>query len=345
MLAEIDLQQSFLGGESIQTIYFGGGTPSLLGGEEIQKLIDKIGQHHTVSSDAEITLEANPDDLENLKVKALKQTAVNRFSIGIQSFYEEDLIWMNRAHNAQEAESCIKRVQDAGFENITVDLIYGFPLLTDMKWKSNISKVLELSIPHISAYSMTIEPQTALASFIKKGKQIAMSESQSANQYLTLINELLQGGFEHYETSNFAKPDCYSKHNTNYWRGVSYLGIGPSAHSFNGESRQWNVANNVKYIQSIADLTVPAEEEILTVENRINEYIMTSIRTMWGMSLTKIENDFGGDYKREIEDSLSPLIEAGHIILENGSAKLTHEGKLFADRIASELFLSEREQY
>ena len=341
MHSELDLQQGYLNKQSIETIYFGGGTPSLIGATEIQKLIDKIMQIHLVSPDAEITLEANPDDLDIATVRDLKHTSINRFSIGIQSFFEEDLLWMNRAHNAAEADSSVKRVQDAGFENITLDLIYGYPLLSDQKWKSNIKKVIDLNIPHVSAYAMTVEPKTALASFIAKGKQEAINETQSASQYLELIDSLSEAGFEHYETSNFAKPGCYSKHNTNYWKGVSYLGIGPSAHSFNGETRQWNVANNAKYIDGILKGNIPAEQEILTTANRVNEYIMTSLRTKWGMHLNEIESRFGSDYKVQVEGGLQPFIEKNQIILENNIATLTSRGKLFADRISSELFVEE----
>jgi len=340
MHTEIAMQQQYLQGQTIQTIYFGGGTPSLIGALEIQKLIDKITSHHTVSADAEITLEANPDDLDATSVKGLKHTGINRFSIGVQSFFEEDLIWMNRAHNAMEADSAVKRVQDAGFENITLDLIYGYPLLSNEKWQSNIQKAIHLDIPHVSAYGMTVEPRTALAAFISKGKQQSMNESQSAEQYLTLIEMLETGGFEHYETSNFAKPGCYSRHNTNYWKGVSYLGIGPSAHSFNGASRQWNIANNAKYISGILKGNIPAEHEILSQKNRINEYIMTSLRTAWGMDLDKIEKDFGSDYRNIITQSLPEFLEKRQIILEKGTIKLTREGKLFADSIAAELFIT-----
>ena len=341
MHSELDLQQSYLGKQNIETIYFGGGTPSLIGATEIQKLIDKIMQIHTVKADAEITLEANPDDLDLATVRDLKHTNINRFSIGIQSFFEEDLLWMNRDHNAAEADSSVKRMQDAGFENITLDLIYGYPLLSDQKWKSNIKKVIDLNIPHISAYAMTVEPKTALASFIAKGKQEIMNESQSAAQYLELIESLSEAGFEHYETSNFAKPGCYSKHNTNYWKGISYLGIGPSAHSFNGNTRQWNVANNAKYIDGILKGNIPAEQEVLTTANRVNEYIMTSLRTKWGMHLNEIESRFGADYKLHIESDLQPFIEKNHIVLKNNVATLTSQGKLFADRISSELFVEE----
>ncbi|HTD98767.1 MAG TPA: radical SAM family heme chaperone HemW [Mucilaginibacter sp.] len=337
LLKEIELQKSFLNGETIETIYFGGGTPSLLSGEEINLLIDKITKLHTVSADAEVTLEANPDDLGSEKLKALRQTAINRFSIGIQSFFDDDLTWMNRVHRAAEAESSVKRAQDAGFENITVDLIYGYPLLTSQKWKGNLDKVFELGIPHVSAYSMTVEPRTALASFIKTKKEAPMSEEQSAEQFMQLTDAMQTRGFEHYEISNFAWPGQYSRHNTNYWKGVKYLGIGPSAHSYNGEARQWNVANNAKYMQEIGINKIPAEMEILTETNRLNEYIMTSLRTMWGLDLDQLNKIAKGSSDQLLKETIE-FFEKGWIIQKNQTIYLTQTGKLYADHIASELF-------
>ena len=337
---EIDLRKKYLAGETIETIYFGGGTPSLLSADELQILIGAITDLYEVSPTAEITLEANPDDLNPQKVREFRQTLVNRFSIGIQSFFEEDLKWMNRAHTAPEAQSSIKRVQDAGFENITADLIYGYPLLSKPKWEHNIQQLIELHIPHISSYSMTVEPATALSSFIKKGEQKPMDEGQSSAQFLILMEQLTEAGFEHYEISNFAKPGLYSKHNSNYWEGVSYLGIGPSAHSFNGESRQWNVSNNSKYIDQIQLKKIPAEMEMLSTENRINEYIMTSLRTSKGMSLQKITERFGSDYANEVRNGLEPFADKNWINLKEQIVTLTTDGKLFADHIASELFIN-----
>ena len=342
---ELILQKNYLGAHPIETIYFGGGTPSLLKASELQLLIDQITTHFNLSTNAEITLEANPDDLDAQKVKELKQTSINRFSIGIQSFFEEDLRWMNRAHTAQEAESAIKRVQDAGFNNITIDLIYGYPLLSNEKWEHSIHRVINLQIPHISSYAMTVEPQTALASFIRKGKQKALDETQSAEQFTQLMNQLEQAGFDHYEISNFAKPGKYSQHNSNYWAGVPYLGIGPSAHSFNGESRQWNVANNAIYLESIENKKIPAEVEILTTINRINEYIMTSLRTNRGMNITHIHKEFGEKYATNIEQELDRFVEQNWIAIHDHVIVLTKAGKLFADYIASELFVEEGRSY
>jgi len=337
LVKEIGLQKDYLDGETVETIYFGGGTPSLLGADEINLLTDRIAALHTVAADAEITLEANPDDLDKMKVLAYRQTAVNRLSVGVQSFFDEDLQWMNRVHRAVEAEAAIKRVQDAGFENITADLIYGYPLLTNEKWKYNLNKVFELDIPHVSSYSMTVEPRTALASFIHKKTQQEMDDTQSAEQFITLMDEMSAHGFEHYEISNFSKPGQYARHNSNYWKGVKYLGIGPSAHSFNGETRQWNVRNNAQYIRAIETGTVLAETEVLTETNRLNEYIMTSLRTMWGLDLGKL-NGIAAASSDELLKAARPFFEKGWTEEKNNVIYLTRNGKLYADHIAAELF-------
>nr|WP_294943085.1 radical SAM family heme chaperone HemW [uncultured Mucilaginibacter sp.] len=338
LLKEISLQKNYLPGETIETIYFGGGTPSVLEPAEISQLIDAITQLHTVANGAEITMEANPDDLGNQKLAGLRATPVNRFSIGIQSFFDEDLQWMNRVHRAAEAEASVKRAQDAGFENITVDLIYGYPLLSDAKWKQNLSKVFELDVPHVSAYSMTVEPQTALAAFISKKKQPPMSEQQSAGQFILMTDAMQANGFEQYEISNFCKPGHYSRHNSNYWKGVKYLGLGPSAHSFNGDTRQWNIANNARYIASVlGESKVPAEVELLTETNRLNEYIMTSLRTTWGLDIDKL-NTIANGSATELLKAARPYFEDGSIVQNDSSITLTAHGKLYADNIAAALF-------
>ncbi len=337
LVKEIGLQKTYLGNETIETIYFGGGTPSLLKADELNLLINTITNLHTVSANAEITIEANPDDLDKEKLQALRQTEINRFSIGIQSFFDDDLQWMNRVHRSDGAEAAVKRAQDAGFENITIDLIYGYPLLSDQKWKFNLDKVFELDVPHVSSYSMTVEPQTALASFIKKKKQAAMDDQQSAAQFILLMEAMQSHGFEHYEISNFCKPGHYSRHNSNYWRGVKYLGIGPSAHSYNGETRQWNVANNAKYIQSLEKGEIPAEVELLTETDRLNEYIMTSLRTIWGLDLNKLNNIASGA-SSELNKAAQTFFERQWIEQKDEVICLTQTGKLYADNIASELF-------
>lgn len=334
---EIYLQKHYLDNETIETIYFGGGTPSLLSAAEINSLLDTITQCHTVASNSEITLEANPDDLDHEKVTALRQTPVNRFSIGIQSFFDEDLRWMNRAHHSKQAEASVKRAQDSGFENITADLIYGYPLLTDTKWKQNMGHIFELKIPHVSAYGMTVEPRTALATYIKKKVYAPMDEAQSAAQFLLLMDTMQQQGYEQYEISNFCTPGNYSRHNSNYWKGVKYLGIGPSAHSFNGQTRQWNVANNNQYTRSLSLNQIPAETEELNEQNRLNEYIMTSLRTSWGLDIDKIDIISKGS-STELIRIAEPFFEKEWINRTGQILTLTREGKLYADHIASELF-------
>lgn len=334
---EIKLQKEYFGGETIETIYFGGGTPSLLREAEVSLLLNTITNIHPVASDAEITLEANPDDLSKEKLKELEQTPINRFSIGLQSFFDDDLQWMNRVHRGAEAEASVKRTQDAGFDNITVDLIYGFPLLTDQKWKANLDKVFELAVPHVSAYSMTVEPRTALASFIKQKKQPAMNDEQSAAQFVTMMDAMQKNGFEHYEISNFSKPGANSRHNSNYWKGVKYLGIGPSAHSYNGQTRQWNIANNTKYIQALEKGAIPAEVEELTETNRLNEYIMTSLRTTWGLDIHKL-NAIAAASANELLIEAVPFFDKGWLTQQDNVIYLTKAGKLYADHIASELF-------
>jgi oxygen-independent coproporphyrinogen-3 oxidase len=337
LIKEIKLQKDYLAGETIETIYFGGGTPSLLSESEVALIINTITGIHTVATDAEITLEANPDDLDKTKLQLLRHTPINRFSIGLQSFFDDDLQWMNRVHRAAEAEASVKRAQDMGFENLTVDLIYGYPLLTDQKWKFNLDKVFELGVPHISAYSMTVEPQTALASFIRKKKQPAMNDEQSATQFVYMTDAMLLNGFEHYEISNFCKPGFYSRHNSNYWKGIKYLGIGPSAHSYNGEVRQWNIANNTKYIEAIITDKLPAELEVLTEADRLNEYIMTSLRTSWGLDLDKL-NTIAAASADQLLIAADKYFNKEWITKNNNIIYLTQKGKLYADHIASELF-------
>ncbi|WP_113654443.1 radical SAM family heme chaperone HemW [Pedobacter namyangjuensis] len=327
--------------EQVGSIYFGGGTPSVLSSVALQKIFDTLISNFSISADAEITIETNPDDLDAKKISELRQLPVNRFSIGVQSFFEEDLLWMNRAHNAEEAVSCIKRSQDAGFENLTIDLIYGYPLLTDSKWLNNIETAIALQTPHISAYSLTVEPRTALANAVKSGKQIPVSDEQSANQFLTLTEKLSIAGFEHYEISNYAQPGKYAVHNTNYWKGVPYLGIGPSAHGFDGFCRYINIANNAKYLDLLAKNELAEAVEELSKTDRFNEYIMTSLRTQWGTDLKKINSDFGFAFGDETRRQMKPFVKNGKLLLENDTIKLSKEGKLFADGIAAELFIDD----
>lgn len=281
--------------QTIETIYFGGGTPSLLTSEEIQLLIKTIEENYQVSNTPEITLEANPDDLSKTKLKELAKTKINRLSIGVQSFFEEDLQLMNRAHNQKEALDCIKEAQDF-FDNITIDLIYGIPGMNLKRWQKNLEIAMQLKVPHISTYALTVEPKTALKKMIENQKIASLDDALAKKQYALMVDFLEAKDFVNYEFSNFGKEDYFSKNNTAYWQGKSYLGIGPSAHSFNGKQRSWNVSNNIKYIKNISENILPSECETLTVTDRYNEYIMTGLRTMWGVSLQKIEEDFGKNY-------------------------------------------------
>jgi len=336
---ELAMQKNYLSGKAIETIYFGGGTPSLLTADELLNITEVIAKHYDISQLEEFTIETNPDDLTKQYINSLKSTLVNRFSIGTQSFFDADLDYMNRAHNAQEADYAIKAVQDAGYTNITIDLIYGTPGLTDKNWLYNLNKVHELDIPHLSAYALTVEENTALHHNIKTKKSAPVDAAQSAHQFEILMNKAEEMGFEHYEISNFAKQGHRALHNTNYWLGAHYLGIGPSAHSFNGHSRQWNIANNALYMKSIiTDKQLNFEQETLTQEQQLNEYIMTSLRTSWGVDLDKVATTWGDDHVHRIAELAQPFIEEDKVISEQQALTLSKKGKLFADYIAGELF-------
>ncbi|MFN0293679.1 radical SAM family heme chaperone HemW [Pedobacter helvus] len=340
---EIVLKKNRLAQQQIGSIYFGGGTPSVLPTAALQQILATIENHFSISSEAEITIETNPDDLTAAKISELRKLPVNRFSIGTQSFFNEDLVWMNRAHNAQEATDCIKRSQDAGFENLTIDLIYGYPLLTNEKWKTNIQTAIALQVPHLSAYSLTVEPKTALAHAIEKGKQTDVSDEQSAEQFMMLIDTVTTNGFEHYEISNYSLPGKYAVHNTNYWKGVPYLGIGPSAHGFDGHDRYINIANNAKYMESLNKNQLPETIEQLSQVDKFNEYVMTSLRTMWGLDLEKVAMDFGKEYANQTQKLVKTFVASEQLLVEDHVIKLTNKGKLFADGIAAALFLSEED--
>jgi len=336
---ELDLQSSYLGGQTIETVYIGGGTPSLLDTAELVALFESIHQHYKISADAEVTLEANPDDLNAGKIADLKNhTPVNRLSIGIQSFREEDLLWMNRAHHATESLQCLERVIAAGFTDWTADLIYGLPESNDKVWAGNVQQMMDFGAPHLSAYCLTVEQGTALQHFVQKGKSRPVDEQQALEQFEYLMDTLAGHGYEHYEISNFAKPGRYARHNSRYWLGEPYLGIGPSAHSFDGQSRQWNVSNNARYIKSIQNGIVPYEKELLTPTMRYNEYVMTRMRTHWGCQLADIQAlgaVFASHFEHEIEDlQQKGLVEK----TDTGTWKLSRAGKFQADGVSACLF-------
>lgn len=338
LLKELELRKQELQNEEIETIYLGGGTPSLLSIEELQLLIDTIYQNYTVSENPEITLEANPDDLSEEKIIELSKTPVNRLSIGIQSFFEEDLQLMNRAHNAQEAKKCLSAATGS-FDNITIDLIYGVPNMSNERWRENLQIAFDFGINHISSYALTVEPKTALDSFIKQGKYPDVDETVAKEHFDILVVETAKNGFVHYEISNFGKPNYFSKHNTSYWLGKKYIGIGPSAHSFNKTHRSWNVANNTKYVKAIQEGKLPLEEEKLTKKDQFNEYLMTGLRTIWGVSLEKIEEDFGEEFRKNLLKNAEKFIQQGLLVITNEVLKTTEKGKFLADGLASELFI------
>jgi oxygen-independent coproporphyrinogen-3 oxidase len=336
IVREAELQKDYLNAETIETIYLGGGTPSLLSIKEIKTILEKVKSLHNISSEAEITLEANPDDINEDKLTGWKAAGINRLSTGIQSFFDEDLHWMNRAHTARQAKESLSLAKRY-FDNITIDLIYGLPGLTHERWKQNVDTILSSGIPHISCYALTVEPKTPLHKMIKLQKSPDVNPDKQSEQFLLLMRWMEEAGYEHYEISNFAKPGFRSRHNSSYWQGKKYLGLGPSAHSFNGSTRQWNISNNNIYTASINDGKVPYEKEELTFTQKINEYIMTSLRTMEGMNLDVLKQKFSINTE-EIIRKTEKYINNNLLKLESNSLVLTLEGKLLADGIAADLF-------
>ncbi|MBA6153156.1 radical SAM family heme chaperone HemW [Gelidibacter maritimus] len=348
---EMELRKDEFKNQVVETIYFGGGTPSLLSIDELRFLIDEVYKNYDISENPEITIEANPDDLISNSVslnpaevrpptifKDYKTIGINRLSIGIQSFFEQDLKLMNRAHNSEEAIKCLEEATKH-FDNISIDLIYGIPGMSNERWIQNIDTALAFNIPHISSYALTVEPKTALETFIKKGLVKNVDDDLAQEQFHIMIEKLEKAGFIHYELSNFGKPEYFSRNNSAYWQGKPYLGIGPSAHSFDGKHRGWNVPNNSKYINSLEKNVVPIETETLSITDHYNEYVMTGLRTIWGISLEKIEEEFGEKYKTYLlEQSQKHIIE--HLMyLEDGKLLVTKKGKFLSDGIASDLFM------
>ena len=339
LLKEIALQQPYLEKEPIETIYIGGGTPSLLGYTQLASILEKLNKTFEIKPDAEITIEANPNDLNASKIKEFKNLFINRLSIGIQSFFKEDLKYLHRLHSPSQAETAVKRSQDAGFENISIDLIYGIPTLSDENWKKNLHYSFSLNVPHISAYSLTVEPNTALNKLITKGKLTPVNEEQSIKHFKVLMQQTRENDFLHYEVSNFCKKDYFSKHNSNYWKGIKYLGLGPSAHSYNKVERQWNISDTQKYIEHLDSNKLLYEKEVLSETDKLNEYIMTSLRTMWGCDLNYIETHFGISEKTRLEKKSVQFIDDKKMINEKNHLILSDEGFLFADGLAAELFV------
>lgn len=334
---EVEMEKEYLQGETINTIYFGGGTPSILEVSDLELLITDLSSHYPVAPDAEITLEANPDDINSQKLRAWKNIGINRLSIGVQSFFEEELRWMNRAHSSELAVSSLQLAVKE-FNNITMDLIYGSPMLTDEMWKQNVERAMEFGIPHLSCYALTVEEKTPLHKLIHTNKASDVDNGKQARQFLLLMQWLREKGYEHYEVSNFAKPGFRSRHNSSYWKGEKYLGLGPSAHSYNGNERRWNIANNNLYIKSINEGQSKRETEILTPTQKLNEYIMISLRTVEGIDLDRLEKEFGTEERKRVEGQIQKFVSCNLIQLNNAFAQLTDEGMLRADGMASALF-------
>jgi oxygen-independent coproporphyrinogen-3 oxidase len=337
LIKEIELRKNELNGETVETIYFGGGTPSLLSQQELDQIIESVYEYHTVADDPEISLEANPDDLSEQTIQELAESKVNRLSIGIQSFFERDLKLMNRAHNANEAKTCLEFATQY-FDNISLDLIYGIPGLSHEDWRTNIHTALSFGVPHISSYALTVEPKTALDAFIKKGIIEEVDDEQAQEQFHILMEELQKADFIHYELSNFGKKGFFSKNNSAYWQGKYYLGMGPSAHSFDGNQRSWNVRNNSKYIQALQQNQLPIEREILTKTDQYNEYIMTGLRTMWGVDLNKVKSDFGIKHYEYLLLHSEKHREEDLLYIDDTKLKTTQKGKFLSDGISSDLF-------
>ncbi len=335
---EIQLRKSEFQDEIVETIYFGGGTPSILSIEDLRFLIDTVYRNYRVVENPEITVEANPDDLAENRIIELSKNKVNRLSIGIQSFFEDDLQLMNRAHNVEEAKKCLE-IATQYFDNISIDLIYGVPEMSNEKWLQNIETALSFGVPHISSYALTVEPKTALHSFIQKGIIPQPDDEVAQEHFQILVDKLSESGFIHYELSNFGKENYFSKNNSSYWLGKKYIGIGPSAHSYDGKNRGWNVSNNSLYIKSIQENKLPIEIETLTKTDRYNEYIMTGLRTIWGVSLERIEQEFGKTYLDYLNRQAAKFIEDHLLFVDDNILRTTKKGKFLSDGIASDLFL------
>jgi oxygen-independent coproporphyrinogen-3 oxidase len=334
---EIIMRKNEFKDDVVETIYFGGGTPSRLQIADLRLQINAIYENYKVIENPEITLEANPDDLSEEYLKSLLEIGINRLSIGIQSFFEDDLKMMNRAHNSEEAKKCLEIVTKY-FDNISLDLIYGIPRMSDERWKQNIETALSFGIPHISSYALTVEPKTALSKLIQTGKIAEPKDEVASAHFMILVETLEANGFVHYELSNFGKPDYFSKNNSAYWLGKKYIGIGPSAHSYDGISRSWNIANNTLYLKAIEENRLPNEIEILSVSDRYNEYIMTGLRTIWGVSLERIQSEFGQNYLDYLLKQAQKFLNDDLLFVENNILRPTKKGKFLTDGIASDLF-------
>lgn len=344
---EIIDRKSYLDDELVKTIYFGGGTPSLLPVKYVEEIMELLHKNFNIVANPEVTLEINPDTIDKDKIFALKSLGVNRMSVGIQSFHDDDLRYLGRRHDSRHAMQVLDDLKSVGFEKITLDLIYGMPTLTEEKWNENLDIFFSTGISHLSAYALTVEPKTILGQKIEKAELQEVSEEETIRHYNILVERTKENGFEHYEISNFAKEGCRSQHNSIYWQDVKYLGLGPSAHSYDGNSRQWNVSNLTKYIQLVGDAETQRrrdaelfyEKEILSTEDKYNEYVMTSLRTSWGCDIEKIERDYGKSYSHNFLKNIKKYLDSGIMLKDFNTYHLTDEGMLFADGIAADLFV------
>jgi oxygen-independent coproporphyrinogen-3 oxidase len=336
---EIELRKDYLNTKELSTIYFGGGTPSLLSSADLEKIFNAIGSHFTIAQSAEITLEANPDDLTKTKTDELKASGINRLSIGIQSFLDEHLVLMNRSHTSKQAIEAVKNAKKSGIHNMSIDLIYGLPNLSPEKWKHNLSQAFSLNVSHLSAYCLTIEKKTALNRFVENKTITLPEEPVVLEQFETLMEQAGKNGFIHYEISNFGKEGMFAKHNSNYWKSELYLGVGPSAHSYDSKSRQWNIANNALYIKGVESGELKFEKEELTEANKFNEYIMTGLRTIWGIDMEHVKATFGRRIMNNLLNGTKEYMDAGYMQQNGENVTLTQKGKFLADKIASDLFI------
>ena len=336
---EIINRKSYLGDDVVKTIYFGGGTPSLLPVKYVDEILELLHKNYNIISNPEVTLEINPDTIDKDKMLALKHLGVNRMSVGIQSFNDDDLRYLGRRHDSRHALQVLDDLSSVGFDRITLDLIYGMPTLTEEKWNHNLDIFFSTGISHLSAYALTVEPKTILGQKIEKEELQEVSEEDTIRHYNILVERTKENGFEHYEISNFAKEGCRSQHNSIYWQDMKYLGLGPSAHSYDGNSRQWNVSNLTKYIQLVEDSGEYYEKEILALDDKYNEYVMTSLRTSWGCNVDKIERDYGKSYTQHFLKNVKKYLDSGIMLMKDNNFILTDEGMLFADGIAADLFV------
>ena len=338
LIKETESRKGYLAGQEIGSIYFGGGTPSLLSADELNRIFDCLNRNFRLEANCEITLEANPDDVSREWISSLKHTPVNRISMGVQSFRDEDLRYLNRIHGSGDAITAVKKLQDKGYHNLTIDLIYGIPGLSIPAWEENLTTFFSLDLQHLSAYALTVEERTPLHVLIARQKMEAPDENATVDHFRRLQELTEEMGYLHYEISNFAREGHYSRHNTIYWTGGHYLGLGPSAHSFNGHSRRWNVSSIKQWIENPDDFSETFEEEVLSKEHRYNEYVMTSLRTMWGCSIAMVRTEFGEEYVAYLLEESRPHILTEKLVIRNDTLYLSRKGKLFADGIASDLF-------